>query len=61
LDFYKLFFAEAWYDSAGGTEVIHHKKQVVLYGPLGTGKTHRGRALKLAERLIRSAALQRWG
>ena len=59
LDFYWPPLAEAWYDSAGDIEVIHHKKQVVLYGPPGTSKTHR--ALRLAERIVRSAALQRWG
>lgn len=59
LDFYWSPLAEAWYDSAGDIEVIHHKKQVVLYGPPGTSKTYR--ALKVAERIIRSAALQRWG
>jgi len=57
LDFYRPPLAEAWYDSAGDIEVIHHKKQVVLYGPPGTSKTHR--AINLAERIIRSAALQR--
>src|SRR5262249_39300764 len=40
-------------------DVIHHKKQIVLYGPPGTGKTHE--ALKVAERIIRSAALRQWG
>lgn len=59
LDFYWPPLREAWYDSAGEIDVIHHKKQVVLYGPPGTSKTHD--ALNVAERIIRSAALGRWG
>lgn len=59
LDFYWPPLREAWYDSAGEIDVIHHKKQIVLYGPPGTGKTHEAR--EVAERIIRSAALQRWG
>ncbi|RZL23522.1 MAG: AAA family ATPase [Rhodococcus sp. (in: high G+C Gram-positive bacteria)] len=38
---------------------LEFKKQIVFYGPPGTGKTYR--AGKLAETLIRTAALQRWG
>ena len=38
---------------------IEFKKQIVFYGPPGTGKTYR--AGQLAESLIRTAALQRWG
>lgn len=38
---------------------LDFKKQIVFYGPPGTGKTYR--AAKLAETVIRSAALQRWG
>lgn len=38
---------------------LEFKKQIVFYGPPGTGKTYR--AGKLAESLIRSAALRRWG
>jgi 5-methylcytosine-specific restriction protein B len=59
LDFYQPPLAQAWYDPAGDVEVLHYKKQVVLYGPPGTGKTHR--ACRLAERIIHSAALERWG
>lgn len=59
LDFYRSPLTEAWYDTAGDIEVIHHKKQVVLYGPPGTSKTYR--ALRVAERIIRSAALRQWG
>jgi 5-methylcytosine-specific restriction protein B len=59
VDFYRPPLREAWYDSGGDLDTIHHKKQVVLYGPPGTSKTHR--AWRLAERIIRSAALRRWG
>lgn len=65
LDFYWSPLVEAWYDDSEGAsegaplEVIQHKKQIVLYGPPGTGKTFR--AKKLAERVIRSAALSRMG
>lgn len=38
---------------------LEFKKQIVFYGPPGTGKTYR--AGLLAESLIRTAALQRWG
>jgi len=65
LDFYWSPLAEAWYDGGEDStegaplEVIQHKKQIVLYGPPGTGKTFR--AKKLAERVIRSAALSKMG
>ena len=65
LDFYLSPLVEAWHDDSesgvGGAplEVIQHKKQIVLYGPPGTGKTYR--AKKLAERVIRSAALSQMG
>ena len=65
LDFYWSPLVEAWYDDSEGVtegaplEIIQHKKQVVLYGPPGTGKTFR--AKKLAERIIRSAALAQMG
>lgn len=65
LDFYWSPLVEAWYDDSEGAsagaplEIIQHKKQIVLYGPPGTGKTFR--AKKLAERVIRSAALSEMG
>lgn len=65
LDFYRSPLVEAWYDESEGAtdaaplEIIQHKKQIVLYGPPGTGKTFR--AKKLAERVIRSAALNEMG
>lgn len=65
LDFYWSPLVEAWYDDSEGAsegaplEIIQHKKQIVLYGPPGTGKTFR--AKRLAERVIRSAALSQMG
>jgi len=65
LDFYWSPLVEAWYDDSEGNaegvplEILQHKKQIVLYGPPGTGKTFR--AKKLAERVIRSAALSQMG
>ena len=46
-------------DSVDPAFALDFKKQIVFYGPPGTGKTYR--AGKLAESLIRAAALQRWG
>lgn len=40
-------------------DALRHKRQVVLYGPPGTGKTFEAKAL--ADRLIRSEAIRRWG
>jgi 5-methylcytosine-specific restriction protein B len=64
LDFYWSPIKETWNagrDDASSSqlEVIQHKKQIVLYGPPGTGKTYQ--AKKLAETIIRSAALRKMG
>lgn len=65
LDFYKSPLVEAWYDDSESIsenaplKIIQYKKQIILYGPPGTGKTYR--AKKLAEQIIRSVALKRWG
>lgn len=46
-------------EGAGDLDLLLYKRQLVFYGPPGTSKTHRTRAL--AETLIRREALQRWG
>lgn len=61
LDFYEPPLSAAWWDEGESStefaplDAIRHKKQIVLYGPPGTGKTFR--AKRLAEHIIRSAAL----
>lgn len=66
LDFYQEPLSATWYDNSEGSpaegaplELVQHKKQIVLYGPPGTGKTYR--ANRLAESLVRSAALAKMG
>jgi 5-methylcytosine-specific restriction protein B len=46
-------------EGTGDLELLTYKKQLVFYGPPGTSKTYRTRAL--AETLIRREALKRWG
>ena len=46
-------------DGVGDLEALRWKKQVVLYGPPGTSKTWQ--AERLAQTVIRRAALERWG
>jgi 5-methylcytosine-specific restriction protein B len=66
-DYYSSDLEPIWrpVTKSGSMEVLNpafaleFKKQIVFYGPPGTGKTYRAR--KLAETLIRTAALQRWG
>lgn len=66
-DYYSADLEPIWrpVSKSGSTEALNpafaleFKKQIVFYGPPGTGKTYR--AGKLAESLIRTAALQRWG
>jgi 5-methylcytosine-specific restriction protein B len=65
IDFYWSPLVEVWNDSgesgeaAAPMDALRHKKQVVLYGPPGTGKTYR--AKRVADRLIRSALLTKYG
>lgn len=46
-------------EGAGDLTLLLHKKHLVFFGPPGTSKTHRTRAL--ADSLIRRAALEKWG
>lgn len=65
IDFYFPPLNGIWKPDADGEEgasdlsLLLHKKHLVFYGPPGTSKTHRTRAL--AESLIRRAALEKWG
>lgn len=64
-DFYSENLEPIWRPASGGASQIsplsalRRKKQIVFHGPPGTGKTYT--AGELAETLIRSAAVQRWG
>lgn len=65
IDFYYPPLNGIWKPDADGDEgasdlsLLLHKKHLVFYGPPGTSKTHRTRAL--ADSLIRRAALEKWG
>ncbi len=65
IDFYFPPLNGIWKPDADGEEgasdltLLLHKKHLVFFGPPGTSKTHRTRAL--AESLIRRAALEKWG
>ena len=65
IDFYYPPLRDIWNPDADGDEgvtdlsLLLHKKHLVFYGPPGTSKTHRTRAL--ADSLIRQAALEKWG
>jgi 5-methylcytosine-specific restriction protein B len=65
IDFYFPPLNGIWKPDADGEEgasdltLLLHKKHLVFFGPPGTSKTHRTRAL--ADSLIRRAALEKWG
>lgn len=66
VDFYHQPLHGVWESAAGGEgegvgdlEALEWKRQLVLYGPPGTSKTFL--AERIAETLIRRAALKRWG
>jgi 5-methylcytosine-specific restriction enzyme B len=65
IDFYYPPLRDIWNpesdsdEGASDLSLLLHKKHLVFYGPPGTSKTHRTRAL--AESLIRRAALEKWG
>lgn len=65
IDFYFPPLNGIWKPDADGEEgasdlgLLLHKKHLVFYGPPGTSKTYRTRAL--ADSLIRRAALEKWG
>lgn len=65
LDFYRPPLQTIWdaasaqEDGATDLDLLNYKKQMVIFGAPGTGKTHRTR--ELAGQIIRRAALQKWG
>lgn len=66
-DYYQPDLEPIWRPTSGSDDsatmdpafALEFKKQIAFYGPPGTGKTYR--AGQLAESMIRTAALQRWG
>jgi 5-methylcytosine-specific restriction protein B len=62
LDFYWPPLVGAWYDKTeagedfGPLEVIRHKKQIVFFGPPGTGKTFKARRLAGTDNPVGSVA-----
>lgn len=65
LDFYRPPLRAIWDsgsapgDGATDIDLLAYKKQMVIFGAPGTGKTHRTR--QLAGQMIRRAALEQWG
>jgi 5-methylcytosine-specific restriction enzyme B len=64
LDFYWEPLRACWYTDGEGEEIsalqaLHIKKQIVLHGPPGTGKTYQSR--EIAHSLIRQELLKLWG